>query len=99
MARLFFDSDAKHDLREIVHYIGAEQFRPEIARKVARKIYRHCEQYAKNPLLGERRDDLINGIRLFTVRPYVVFYFPLDDGIRVARILHGARDYPALFRE
>jgi plasmid stabilization system protein ParE len=51
MARLFFDSDAKRDLREIVHYIGAEQFRPEIARKVARKIYRHCEQYAKNPLL------------------------------------------------
>jgi toxin ParE1/3/4 len=96
--RLLFDSDAKSDLRSIVHYIGVEQFRPEIARKVARKIYRQCERYAANPLMGERRDDLVSGIRIFTVRPFVVFYFPLDDGIRVARILHGARDYPALFR-
>jgi toxin ParE1/3/4 len=99
MARLLFDSDAKQDLREIVRYIGVEQFRPEIARKVARKIYRQCEQYARSPLIGERRDDLIGGIRIFTVRPYVVFYFPLDDGIRVARVLHGARDYPAIFRD
>jgi toxin ParE1/3/4 len=97
MARLLFDPDAKKDLRQIVHYIGVEQLRADSARKVAVKIYRECQRFARHPLMGERRDDLLARIRLFTVRPYVVFYHPLDDGIRVFRIIHGARDYPALF--
>jgi toxin ParE1/3/4 len=97
MAHLLFDRDAKKDLRQIVHYIGVEQIRPNTARNVALKIYRECRRYARNPLLGESRDDLLPGIRIFTIRPYVVFYFPLDDGIQVARVIHGARDYPALF--
>jgi toxin ParE1/3/4 len=97
MARLLFDLDAKEDLRQIVRYIGIEQSRPQTARNVARKIYRECERYARNPLMGEKRDDLIAGIRIFTVRPYVVFYHPVKDGIRVARVIHGARDYPAIF--
>ena len=48
--------------------------------------------------MGEQRDDLtVWNPSIFTVRPYVVFYHPLTDGIRVARVIHGARDYPALF--
>lgn len=97
MARLLFDPDAKNDLRTIVRHIGIEQLRPETARKVAVKIYRECERYARNPLMGALRDDLLPGIRLFTVRPYVVFYYALGDGIRVARVIHGAREYPSLF--
>jgi toxin ParE1/3/4 len=97
MARLLFDRDAKQDLRQIVHYIGFEEMRPDAARKMAARIFRECKRYAGNPLLGELRNDLMPGIRIFTVRPYVVFYFAIDDGIRVARIIHGARDYPALF--
>jgi toxin ParE1/3/4 len=97
MARLMFDRDAKQDLRQIVHYIGIEQKRPDTARRIARKIYATCKTYSRNPLMGELRNDIITGIRLFPVRPYVVFYFPLRDGILVARIIHGARDYPALF--
>jgi toxin ParE1/3/4 len=96
MARLLYDPDAKDDLREIIRYIGMDQMRPEAARKMAAKIHEGCRTCSRSPLLGERRDDLSPGIRIFTVRPYVVFYFPLDDGIRVARIIHGARDYPAL---
>src|SRR5688572_11326824 len=97
MERLLFDRDAKDDLRQIVRHIGIEQMRPETARAMARKIYRECKRYARNPLIGERRDDLLTGIRIFTVRPYVVFYHPLANDIRVARVIHGARDYPALF--
>lgn len=97
IARLLYDPDAKDDLRQIIQFIGIEQMRPDTARKVAAKIHRECKRYARNPHMGERRDDLSPGVRIFTVRPYVVFYYPLDDGIRVARIIHGARDYPALF--
>jgi plasmid stabilization system protein ParE len=73
MAQLPFDRDAKDVLRQIIHYIGIEQMRPDTARNVARKIYHECERYAHNPLIGERRDDLLAGMRVFTVRPYVVF--------------------------
>jgi len=97
MPRLLFDQDAKSDLRKIVHYIGVEQFRPDTARDVAAKIYRECKRYARNPSMGQSRDDILPGLRLFVVRPYVVFYYPVDDGIRVLRVIHGARDYPALF--
>jgi toxin ParE1/3/4 len=98
-ARLLYDVEAQDDLRQIVHYIGIEQMRPDAARNMAAKIHRECKRYAQSPSMGERRDDLLQGIRVFTVRPYVVFYHPLDDGIRVARIIHGARDFPALFAD
>jgi len=28
---------------------------------------------------------------------YVIFYRPIEDGIVVIRVLHGARDLPELF--
>ena len=62
MARLRYDPEAKDDLRQIVHYIGIEQMRPDTARKVAAKIHSACKRYARNPLTGERRDDLLPGI-------------------------------------
>ncbi len=30
-------------------------------------------------------------------RKYLVFYIPRSDGIEVVRVLHGARDLPAIF--
>lgn len=48
--------------------------------------------------LGERRDDLRPGLRSSTVGSYVVFYFPLADGVEVVAIIHGARDVESLFR-
>ena len=32
-----------------------------------------------------------------TVANYAIFYRPLEDGIEVIRIIHGARDLPKLF--
>ncbi|MGH9438287.1 MAG: type II toxin-antitoxin system RelE/ParE family toxin, partial [Terriglobia bacterium] len=28
---------------------------------------------------------------------YLIFYRPIRDGIEVVRVIHGARDIPALF--
>jgi toxin ParE1/3/4 len=97
MPRLFFDQAAKADLRELAAYIAFDQHRPEAARKLAARIQRDCDRYAQNSLMGQQRDDLFPGLRQFTVRPYVVFYVPIENGIRVLRIIHGARDFPALF--
>jgi toxin ParE1/3/4 len=48
-------------------------------------------------LIGRSRDELAPGMRSFPVGRYVVFYLPLDDGIDVVRVLHGARDIETVF--
>lgn len=48
----------------------------------------------------EPPDPRFPGLRHFAVRrfrSYAVFYQPTDDGIRVARILHTARDLSIVF--
>lgn len=97
MAEAVWDPDAVDDVHQILEYIGLEQGRPEAARRLVDRIRAACEKYAAFPLMGQERPDLAAGIRVFALRPYAVFYFPIDDGIRVARVLHGARDYPRLF--
>ena len=48
-------------------------------------------------MLGRARNEPAPGVRSFPVGRYVVFYVPLDDGIDVVRVLHGARDIDAVF--
>ena len=52
---------------------------------------------ATQPMMGRARDELAPGVRSFPFGRYVVFYMPLDDGIDVVRVLHGARDIDAVF--
>lgn len=49
--------------------------------------------HAPSPHAGKSRDDLAHGLRFFPVGNYLIFYTARDDGITVARVLHGARDY------
>ena len=49
------------------------------------------------PEMGELRSEFATGrYRSFSVGNYVIYYSPVPDGIRVARVLHGARDHRAL---
>jgi toxin ParE1/3/4 len=47
--------------------------------------------------MGRSREELAAGLRSIVLKPYVVFYRPLDDGIELIRILHGKRDVPDEF--
>ncbi|MBM3832603.1 MAG: type II toxin-antitoxin system RelE/ParE family toxin [Verrucomicrobia bacterium] len=47
--------------------------------------------------MGCRREGLTPHLRSFPVANHLIFYRPMDGGIEVARILHGARDLPVLF--
>ena len=84
------------DLDAIREYIGQHNLRA--ANNVLDEIFETLERLANQPELGERRDDLGENLRMFVVKPYVIFYHPVSDGIHVARIIHGARDFPAMFR-
>ena len=48
-------------------------------------------------MMGRVRDELEPGMRSFPFGRYVIFYMPIDEGIDVVRVLHGARDIDAIF--
>jgi len=56
-----------------------------------------CELLSEQPGVGRDRSDVLSGLRGFPVGNYVIFYQPVDDGIEIVRVLHGARDIPELF--
>jgi toxin ParE1/3/4 len=86
---------ADNDLDGIRDYI--HQDNPRAANEMLDRIFEALELLANYPEMGQRREDLGANLRQFVVRPYVIFYHPSADGIHVARIVHGARDFPALF--
>ena len=86
---------ADGDLDQIRDYIRRDN--PAAADRVLEQLFETLESLANQPEMGERRDDLGANLRAFVVRPYVIFYHPAADGIHVARIVHGARDFPAMF--
>lgn len=56
------------------------------------------EHLARMPTLGERRvsaNPRLSGMRIWRIEGFenhLVFYRPVEDGIEIIRILHGARD-------
>ena len=84
------------DLDAIRDYIS--QHNPRAANNVLDQLFDTLELLANQPELGEQRNDLAQNLRAFVVRPYVILYHPVANGIHVARIIHGARDFPAIFR-
>ena len=97
MGRIERTRQALQDLDEIWDYIGRES--PAAADRVVRAIESTAHKLADAPLIGQPWPEWAPGLRSFCALPYpyVLFYRPLDDGIRLMRILHGARDFPHLF--
>jgi len=54
---------------------------------------------ARHPYSGRSREELRPGLRSVPLLPYryVIFYYPLDDGIIVSRILYGGRDIENIY--
>ena len=49
------------------------------------------------PKMGRARDELAVGLSSWPTSTPYMFYFVEDDGITVARVLHHARDVPAIW--
>ena len=95
MANILKRPRAKADLVEIWDYIAddsenrADAFIETINQKLA--------VLAETPNIGRARDELGKNIRSFPVGRYVIFYMPIQGGIDVVRVLHGARDLDISF--
>jgi toxin ParE1/3/4 len=98
MARILRRPEAVRDLLSIWRYV-AESAGDERAGSVIRTIDQKLHTLAEFPQMGRRRDELAVGLRSIPVAAYLVFYYPLDDGIELVRVLDSRRDIPALFGE
>jgi toxin ParE1/3/4 len=90
MSRLVLSPAARSDLLNIWEFLA--YLSQKKADRTMREIYERFETLLKFPESGRRRDELKKGLRSFPVEKYLVFYFIIEDGIRIARILHSAQD-------
>ena len=86
---------AETDILEIWDYIADDSL--AAADRWVDHLDEQFRVLATQPMMGRARDELAPGVRSFPFGRYVVFYVPLDDGIDVVRVLHGARDIDAVF--
>jgi toxin ParE1/3/4 len=95
---------ARRDLVEVASYLEqaaglatADRFLTAVERALARLAsspLTGSPWQSSNPRLLDVRSQTVPGFR-----KYLIFYRPLDTGIEVLRVLHGARDTESLVEE
>lgn len=91
MPTVVYAPEAESDVSSIVEVIARDN--PSAAHNWLTKLRGTCETLATQPNVGEMRTDLgVPGCRSFSFGYYVLFFRAVEDGIEVARVIHGNRD-------
>ena len=90
---------AQKDLDDLWDYY-AEAESEAVADRIVDRLYRNFQLLAEYPYMARQRPEYSPDMRGYNVpgTPYVVFYYPADAGIEIARVVHGRRDLGRLFR-
>ena len=94
MSRLLKRPEAETDLEEIWWYIAQDS--PNNADRFLDRIQEVCLSLANFPNMGTSRNELKSGLRSHTIGNYLVFYFPMENGVDVVRVLHRSRNIETL---
>ena len=90
-------SQALSDLFLIGERISLDD--PAAADRILDRLEERFQLMATQPLMGRERPELIPKLRSFVSDHYVIFYFPLEDGIDILRVLDGRQDVQQEFTE
>jgi toxin ParE1/3/4 len=91
MSRAIYMPEAERDLTQIAEYIARDNLHAALA--WVRELQAACDLLATQPAIGELIGTVRFGkVRRHAVGNYVIYYDPMDDGISVIRIVHGARE-------
>ncbi len=92
MPRYVLTPAANADIDHAWEYLWERN--PKAADDVVTKLYETFHTLAENPLIGRERKELDGTPRSFPLSryPFVIFYRPTGNGIRVLRVLHSAQD-------
>ena len=94
MAAVTFSPRARQDLLDIGEFIAKDS--RANARRFVGKLIEQCRRIGNAPLGYAGREDLAPGLRMAALGRYVVFFRVIDGKVRIERVLHGARDLPAV---
>jgi toxin ParE1/3/4 len=97
MGNYFFSQLAVKDLNEICEFIG--QTNIKAASKLFDTIREKCKLVSGFPNMGKDYSEILSNLRGFIVDDYIVFYYPLENGIEIVRVVYGKRDLNAVFEE
>ena len=95
MSSYSFSDEAVQDLDDICEYVAQSNL--SAASRLFDAIRQKCKLVAGFPNMGKSYDILSPNLRGFTVDDYIVFSYPREDGIDVARVVNGYRDLKSLF--
>jgi toxin ParE1/3/4 len=96
MSRFRLSPRATTDLAEIRRYIAQDN--PPAADHFVGEFFDLFYLLARNPEIGQPRGELRSDLRSISHSQYVVFFYPMKDGVEIAGVVHGARDVESLFR-
>jgi toxin ParE1/3/4 len=94
---------AEVDLLEHLDYISVDN--PDAALRLIEAVEQAFERLSEMPEIGSIREfanPRLSGVRMWPVPKfprYLIFYQVTEDNIRILRVLHGARDLPAIFKD
>jgi toxin ParE1/3/4 len=94
MAAVTFSPRSRQDLIEIGDHIAKDS--RINARRFVAKLTDQCQRIGHAPLGYASREDLAPGLRIAALDRYVIFFRVVDDVVRIERVLHGARNLPAV---
>lgn len=97
MAKVLYSASAENDLLEAWLYLAEDSVLA--ADRMLDQIEAEAIRLLDQPMMGRERGELAPRMRSWpTSTPYILFYFINENGIVIARVLHHARDIPAIDR-
>jgi toxin ParE1/3/4 len=88
---------ARRDLKEIWSYIAENN--ASSADKTLRELAKKFDLLAQNPKIENSHGEFIVNLLSFPFKNYLIFYFPIENGVEIYRVIHGARNVEDLFED
>src|SRR5665647_1081988 len=91
---------AKNDINQIAQY-HLTSVGPKSASKITDKLLDSIEELGDYPMIGAEHPDSDlskRGYRKLVCGEYVCVYRIIDNTVYIYRVVHGANDYPKLFK-
>jgi toxin ParE1/3/4 len=86
------------DIEEIADYIAKQSGLVE-SELFLSKLDAKFVKITQFPNLGRKRDEILPGIRSFSVDSYLILYVPIGQDVEIFRVISGYRDLTALFSD
>jgi len=97
MARVLIAHSAKLDLEEIWQYIADDN--SEAADNFIVVLSEKFYLLSENIGIGRDRSDLVPNLQVFPHKNYLIFYFPVEAGVEIFRVIHCSRDIENVFEK